>query len=163
MPSTLKHQWVFIGQVLGGRLQKISKKQTLEPLLCLLVHQNWASVPKRRPVVPSRQKRVFLHKLASVPELGPRHDTSAETCFSCRFARFLEPSIPVVPSRQKRLFFTKLRYIRLFLHNLASVPKHVSRQGTSARRCLVIACVFGSGTLSIEAEPRRSSLSFAFP
>ena len=105
---------------------------------------------------------LFFTKVASVPEHGPRYDASAETCFSCRLARFLKPSIALMPSRLKRLVFTKLRYIRLFLHNLASVPKHVTRQGTSARRCLVIACVFGSGTLSNEAELRRSPLSFTF-
>ena len=62
MPSTLKHQWVFIGQVLGGRLQKISKKQTLEPLLCLLVRQRQASVPKHQHILPNRHICLFLHK-----------------------------------------------------------------------------------------------------
>ena len=104
----------------------------------------------------------FFTKVASVPELGPRHDASAETCFSCRFARFFEPSVPECGPRHKRLFFTKLRYKRLFLHNFASVPEHGFGRGLRHAAVFVFALVFGVGTCPIEAALRSLVLSFAF-
>ena len=142
---------------------KISKKQTLEPLLCLLVRQNRASVPKHQPSCRIGTFVSFFTKVASVPEQKPRQGPSAETSLSCIFCLFpWHFDAHCAESVETSLF------------HLASVHLSLSSQiglGTetnASARCIGTPLSSHRHCLrlrqdTIEAAPRRFALSFAFP
>jgi hypothetical protein len=162
IPSTLKHQWVFIGQVQGGRSQKYLK-QTLEPL-CLLANQ--PDVPRYRSIsmlCRLGRKVFFFTKLLRYRGADFGMTPRQKSVFLVVLPVSLNLRYRGAFARHFRLFFTQLRHKSVFLHKSASVPGLGLGRALRHALCVSLASALGSieaALGSIEAALRHSSLSF---